>query len=208
MFNLFLRGHLLTKKFFTFFIGSTFFTNKNKFNTQNFKQLYFENHIEKISDEYRIKKEIYFPLNLPLTDANKKYFNNIDFKHWVKFLLCNFGVSMNCLLGYLNIFRKISIMRCEIPKNRKPYLGCSIRANEEKLSGMKIILIKSDSPAEKAGLKVKDIILEIDGKPIRTINEYNAAIGTDADKKKLKIARIENQKENFLVIEVEFSYMD
>jgi S1-C subfamily serine protease len=67
---------------------------------------------------------------------------------------------------------------------------------------MKIIMIQSDSPPEKAGSKVKDVILEIAGKHVPTINGYNQAIGADPNIENLKLAGIENQIENFLVIEV------
>lgn len=98
---------------------------------------------------------------------------------------------------------------CDIPINKKPYLGCSIRLSEDnQYQGMKILLVKSDSPAEKSGLRVKDIILEIDGKPITSINDYNAAIGSLANKKMLKISRIENGKPVIIQIAVEFIFTE
>ncbi len=95
-------------------------------------------------------------------------------------------------------------MYCDIPKLKKPYLGCSIRANEDGVQGMKILLIKSDSPAERAGLKPKDIILEINGKPVRNINEYNAAVGSEPGIKKMKIFRSDGEKETTSEIDVNF----
>ena len=43
----------------------------------------------------------------------------------------------------------------------RPYLGCSLRSMIDK-AGMMVLLVNTDSPAWHAGLKVGDIILEID----------------------------------------------
>jgi S1-C subfamily serine protease len=65
-------------------------------------------------------------------------------------------------------------------------------------------MVKSDSPAEKAGIFAKDIILEIDGMKITSINDYNAAIGSEANRKRLKILRIIDSKEVILYVDVDF----
>lgn len=96
-----------------------------------------------------------------------------------------------------------STMMCQSELGR-PYFGCSIRATESGV-GMQILLIKSDSPAEIAGLKVKDIILEIEGKPINSIHDYNGAVGSEKGRKKVKILRTQDNKEKVLEIIVEFT---
>lgn len=83
---------------------------------------------------------------------------------------------------------------CDEAKVQKPYLGCSIR---EKDVGMQILMIKSDSPAEKSGLQVKDIIVEIDGKKVSTIYEYNAAVGSRLGSKKVKVKRYSDSTDSF-----------
>lgn len=76
----------------------------------------------------------------------------------------------------------------------KPYLGCSIRQNE---SGMQVILIKSNSPAEKSGLQMKDIITEIDGVKVANIHDYNIAVGFKKGIKKLSVLRnVDGKSEN------------
>lgn len=117
------------------------------------------------------------------------------------FLVKNIGIVLSTFLFILLVFKKnTKKAKCEEFAS-KPYLGCSLRSKDD---GMQIVMIKSDSPAEKAGLMVKDIILEIDGKKISSINEYNAAIGYEANRKKIKILRKINNDEVILYINVDF----
>jgi S1-C subfamily serine protease len=114
----------------------------------------------------------------------------------------NLLLGSNTLFFLLNVFKEKKIIKCEGVK--RPYLGCSIRSKEE---GMQIILIKTDSPAERAGLMVKDVILEIDGKKISSINDYNAAIGNDVGRgKSFKILRKINDKDVVFNIEIQLVY--
>jgi predicted metalloprotease with PDZ domain len=111
-------------------------------------------------------------------------------------------LGSNILFFLMNLFKEKNIMRCEGLK--KPYLGCSLRSKDE---GMQVILIKSESPAERAGLMVKDIILEIDGKKVSTIHDYNAAIGSDiTEKKTFKILRRVDGKDIIMNIDIQLVY--
>jgi len=65
-------------------------------------------------------------------------------------------------------------------------------------------MVKSDSPAEIAGIRLKDVILEIEGKPINTIHDYNGAVGSEKGKKKVKIQRKVENQEKILEMYVEF----
>ena len=56
-----------------------------------------------------------------------------------------------------------------------PYVGCSIRSMNDK-PGMEIVLVNSDSPAWHAGVKLGDILIEIDGKEVNNINDYRRAL--------------------------------
>jgi S1-C subfamily serine protease len=51
-------------------------------------------------------------------------------------------------------------------------------------AGMMILLVNSESPAWHSGLKVGDIILEIDGVKVNNINDYYAAMAASNNKKK------------------------
>ena len=50
----------------------------------------------------------------------------------------------------------------------RPYLGCSLRSNNDS-PGMMVLLVNTESPAWLAGMKVGDILLEIDDAPINKI---------------------------------------
>ena len=56
-----------------------------------------------------------------------------------------------------------------------PYLGISIRSLNDQ-PGMEVVLVNTDSPAWHSGLKLGDVILEIDSKPINNIDEYKQRI--------------------------------
>lgn len=43
-------------------------------------------------------------------------------------------------------------------------------------AGMMVLLVNTESPAWHAGLKVADIIMEIDGQKINNISDYYAAL--------------------------------
>ena len=52
-----------------------------------------------------------------------------------------------------------------------PYVGISIRSlNVEE--GMEIVLVNSDAPAWHAGLKVSDVLLQINGEKVNNIEQY------------------------------------
>jgi len=57
-----------------------------------------------------------------------------------------------------------------LPKvNSQPYLGAMVVYNS---SPVQFSLIKADSPAEKAGIKVGDELISINGKPIKKASEF------------------------------------
>ena len=56
-------------------------------------------------------------------------------------------------------------------EERRPYLGCSLRSMID-APGMMVLLVNTESPAWDADMKVGDILLEIDGKPINLITEF------------------------------------
>ena len=121
--------------------------------------------------------------------------NQIDFKP------TNFKFLKNLSLSSFNPFQ-INSIRCNSELSR-PYLGCSIRSTEQGV-GMLVVLVKSDSPAEAAGIKVKDVILEIEGKPINTIHDYNGAVGSNKGIKKVKLLRKIESQEKILELSVDF----
>ena len=95
---------------------------------------------------------------------------------------------------------------CSNIDKKKPYLGCSIRFNAE-FNGMRIINVKSDSPADKAGIKVNEVIVEIEGKRILSINDYLAAISSEGGEKTFRILKINDQGERTVeTIKIDLAY--
>ena len=57
-------------------------------------------------------------------------------------------------------------------------------------AGMMILLVNSESPAWHGGLKVGDVLLELDGHKINNINDYYLAIVASKDRTKtVKVLR-------------------
>lgn len=166
----------------------------NKFNKFEFTYTY------SINSNYKKENNMINIKNYSSNNNNNKStFNSFKFnyKNFLKYLmiapLCYFfsGVQLNNNNNntdtYLNTYK--NSIKCEVINNSNlPYLGCSIRLKNNE--GMQVVLIKSNSPAESAGLKIKDIILEIDGKIIKSINEYRAAIGYEKGAKIVKIKTV------------------
>ena len=89
-------------------------------------------------------------------------------------------------------------------KVKRPYIGISGRDLDEKTAkannlvvGVYVLSIDEFSAAEKAGLKIGDVITAIDGKTITTMDELNEIKNTHniGDEIKLKIYRNGSEKE-------------
>jgi C-terminal processing protease CtpA/Prc len=130
---------------------------------------------KKASNDFNFQNKQYFPKKFNYTDKLKTLIN----------------------------FRSNITLFCD-PEFSRPYFGCSIRATENGI-GMQVLLVKSDSPAELFGIRVKDVIIEIEGKPINTIHDYNGAVGSVTGKKKVKIIRKVDNQEKVLEFVVEFT---
>lgn len=94
-------------------------------------------------------------------------------------------------------------------KVKRPYIGISGRDLNEAtakrynmVEGIYIVTVDEFSAAEKAGLKVGDVIIEADGKKITTMNELNEIKNTHSigDTMKLKINREGSEKEITLTL--------
>uniref|UniRef100_A0A7S3NF43 PDZ domain-containing protein n=1 Tax=Euplotes harpa TaxID=151035 RepID=A0A7S3NF43_9SPIT len=57
-----------------------------------------------------------------------------------------------------------------------PYVGMSIRSLIDR-PGMTVLLVNSESPAAKGGIKVGDIIMKINEKEVNKIEDYYKAMG-------------------------------
>jgi serine protease Do len=76
---------------------------------------------------------------------------------------------------------------------RKPRLGIEIQDLAEG-KGVKILDVDGDTPAEKSGLKKDDIISEIDGKPIASVDELKAKLKDLKEGDSIKVTYQRNGK--------------
>lgn len=92
---------------------------------------------------------------------------------------------------------------------KRPYIGISARDLNDTTAqkyhlrkGIYILSIDEYSAAEKAGLKIGDVIFEVDGKEVSTMNELNDIKNTHSigDTLKLKIERDGQEKEITLTL--------
>lgn len=92
---------------------------------------------------------------------------------------------------------------------KRPYIGISGRDLDETtaqkynlVKGVYVVSVDEYSAAEKAGLKVGDVIIEADGQPITTMNELNEIKNKHSigDTMKLKINRDGQEKEITLTL--------
>jgi len=83
----------------------------------------------------------------------------------------------------------------------KPKLGLKVQDLEEG-RGAKILEITKDSPAEKAGLKIGDIITEFDGKKIEEADDMVASVKSASDKSSMNISIKRDGKSQSLTIKI------
>jgi len=70
-------------------------------------------------------------------------------------------------------------------------------------TGLLVSKFGEDGPAEKAGLKVGDVIVKADGKRVETVDELSELIQDKKKGEKIKIEFIRNKKRNTAEVEVE-----
>jgi hypothetical protein len=61
-------------------------------------------------------------------------------------------------------------------REREVYLGSIPDMSAPETPGVRLTGVRADSPADKAGLKAGDIIVEFDGKTVKDLYEYTAAL--------------------------------
>jgi S1-C subfamily serine protease len=61
-------------------------------------------------------------------------------------------------------------------RGREVYLGSIPDMSAGDTPGVRLTGVRADSPGDRAGLKAGDIIVEFDGKPIKDLYEYTAAL--------------------------------
>ncbi|MEW5901122.1 MAG: RIP metalloprotease RseP [Acidobacteriota bacterium] len=105
-----------------------------------------------------------------LSEGGKKSFPPDHFlaqTRWERFLVMVMGSTMNILLA-VGIFTVINIVGVTVPiyQNEKPVVG----------------YIEPGSPAERAGVKLEDEIIGIDGEKVTTWSDVELAVGSKPDR--------------------------
>jgi len=95
---------------------------------------------------------------------------------------------------------------------KRKYIGIYLEEISRELSehfglkegrGLLVSSFSEDSPAEKAGLKVGDVIFKVDGKRVETVNELSGLIQDKKKGEKIKIEFLRDKKTMSVDVEVE-----
>ena len=89
----------------------------------------------------------------------------------------------------------------EFDFNPRPKIGLKVQDLEEG-KGAKILEVTKDSPAEKAGLKIGDIITEFDGKKIEEADDMVASLKSAADKFSMPVIIKRDGKSQNLTVKI------
>lgn len=195
----------LLKKYFSNFIYGIGLPSKN-YNLDNI----FDNLKNKDKDKYSFmfrKSELLSSAEqsqIYLNQTNKEIdiFNQSKINSEGIKLILKFYITMtldNLIYVFSLLCKKTNKMACQ-ESQPKLYLGCSFREKLSEPQGLYVLSVKTESPAENAGLKTKDLIVEIEGHSVRSINDYYSAIGSEPGLKKFKILR--EEKDDYIPIEI------
>ena len=106
-----------------------------------------------------------------------------------------------------SMVKKISKALIEDGEIERGYLGVSIQDISGDLkevyknqNGAVVISIEKDSPAQKGGLKVWDLITKVNGKAIKSAAELKNYIGTCSPKDKVTLTILRDKKEQTLTL--------
>jgi serine protease Do len=113
-----------------------------------------------------------------------------------------------------NMVKKVAKSLIEDGKIERGYLGVSIsdltkdfKEIYDSNHGAFIMGVESDSPAEKAGLKRGDLIIEIDGKKVKNANELKNIIGSKAPGSNVEV-KYENNNNKIIKVELKLANID
>jgi serine protease Do len=91
------------------------------------------------------------------------------------------------------------------------FLGVNIQAVDEKLAksfgldettGVLVTMVQDDSPAEKAGLRSEDIILEVNGKQMESVEELQRVVASYSPGSKVDLTIWRNEKEKSVEVKL------
>lgn len=110
-------------------------------------------------------------------------------------------LSTNSFYSMYFIQSQIKKKASHNPNNsqKKISLGCQLK-NIENMNGMKIVLVKEDSLAEKEDLRVNDIISEINKIEIHSITDFKSAIENGQKENQINMKIIRKDETNREII--------
>jgi hypothetical protein len=122
-------------------------------------------------------------MKTPVANYNPVHLKKMDIREneGFKYILRNVTLSTYILFFMYYVMKKVNINKTLTLK--KYYLGCTLKQCE---SGLKIVAIKSDSPAEKANLFTNDIITKIESQPVKNIEEFNSVFQSSSEGQEYK----------------------
>ena len=101
--------------------------------------------------------------------------------------------NMDSLRNLLNGFNRGNNFNFRMPQfpgdnfyNKQPRLGLKIEDTRDD-NGAKVLNVKDDSPAEKAGIKEGDIITEMNGEKVSNVNDVRSQLSNSENKNDYKI---------------------
>jgi serine protease Do len=105
------------------------------------------------------------------------------------------------------------VMEQLVEKGRviRGFLGVNIQAVDEKLAksfgldettGVLVTMVQDDSPAEKAGLRSEDIILEVNGKQMESVEELQRVVASYSPGSKVDLTIWRNEKEKSVEVKL------
>ena len=108
------------------------------------------------------------------------------------------GVGFATKTGEIDkLFEDLKKSKTTSVKSKAPWLGILYPPEAGDGEGVKVTQVVANSPAEEAGVEEGDIIIEFDGKPIKTADELKAAIGEKkaGDQVQFKVKRKVKEKD-------------
>ncbi len=113
----------------------------------------------------------------------------------------------------INMAKDVIIQLIEDGSVKRQYLGVTVQPLNEQIKedldlkldkGLLVIEVTKDSPAEKAGIKVDDIITEIDGVKIESFEQFARAIAFSKNGSKVTLDVLRNGKKQIIVAKLDY----
>ena len=91
---------------------------------------------------------------------------------------------------------QLGVMVSDVPSTRQPSQANadSLRAGDQQLTGVRIDEVNDNSPAEKAGIKAGDVVVEYDGERVRSARQFTRLVQETPEGRTVKIGLLRDGK--------------